>query len=66
VTPSQQKLSARLEKLGADETAGMNALQDLGLVSDNCEGYADAGNAGELLAGWLKLAGRIRGAIPSS
>ena len=41
MTEAQQHLLETFDKRGLDEQHGMNLLQNLGTVSDNCVGVAD-------------------------
>lgn len=45
-------LEAFLTERGINETEAMNALQNNGIISDNCERASDVANSGQAVA-WL-------------
>lgn len=46
-------LEAYILARGLDETEAMNALQNHGIISDNCERASDCGNSGKAVS-WLE------------
>jgi hypothetical protein len=48
-----QTLQAYIESKGYDSIQVMNALQDHGVISDNCEHVAEVGNGGFAVQ-WLE------------
>ena len=50
----KNQLELYLEKLRIPETLAMNALQNHGIISDNCVNAAEVGDPGKAIS-WLNL-----------